>query len=182
MLYDEAKYKSALDNVVSRFKEDISTLRTGGANQEMFENILVEAYGASMPVSNLASLVFEGRMSVAVKVFDKNNSTNVVKSLSEALQGASVTDQGEVIRVNFRPITQEDRDMIVKELKRMLESARVAARLVRQEYMQKVKAMEGVSEDEQKVAEKNIQETLEEYIEKLEAISAEKEHELSPNK
>jgi ribosome recycling factor len=182
MLYDEAKYKSGLENVITRFKEEISTLRTGGANQEMFDNIMVDAYGSNMPVSNLASLVFEGRMSISVKVFDKNNSPNVVKALSESLQGASVTDQGEVIRVNFRPITQEDRDVIVKELKRMLESARVAARLVRQDFMQKVKAMEGVSEDEQKLAEKDIQETLEEYIKKLESISTDKEIELSPNK
>lgn len=182
MLFDEAKYKAGLDNVISRFKDEISTLRTGKASKDMFDNIMVEAYGSSMPVSNLASLVFEGAISVSAKVFDKSISPKVVQALTDALQGASVTDQGEVIRINFRPITQEDRDARVKELKKMLEDARIAARLVRQDYMQKVKSLEGVSEDEQKLAEKDIQEILEKYIEQLQEVALQKEIELSPNK
>ncbi len=182
MLFDELEYRLELDSVVERFKKDISTLKTGKASKDMFENIMVSAYDTSMPVSNLASLVFEGAISVTAKVFDKGVSGKVWEALRDALPGASVVDQGDVIRINFRPITQEDRDARVKELNKILEEARIAARLKRQDFMQKVKGAESVSEDEQKLAEKDIQEILDEYVKKIEEISTEKEIELSPNK
>lgn len=182
MLFDELEYRLELDSVVERFKKDISTLKTGKASKDMFENIMVSAYDTSMPVSNLASLVFEGAISVTAKVFDKSVGGKVWEALRDALPGASVVDQGDVIRINFRPITQEDRDARVKELNKILEEARIAARLKRQDFMQKVKGAEGVSEDEQKLAEKDIQEILDEYVKKIEEISTEKEIELSPNK
>ncbi len=182
MLFDELEYRLQLDEVVDRFKRNISTLRAAGASKDLFDNIMVSAYETSMPASQLASFVFDGAINISAKVFDKSISSKVWEALRDALPGASVVDQGDVIRINFRPLTQEDRDARVKDLNKMLEEGRIAARLVRQEYMQKVKGADGVSEDEQKLAEKDIQEILDEYIEKLESVSKEKELELSPNK
>lgn len=181
MLYNVSEYKEELELILLEFGEEISKLRTGKATMETFSKIFVQVYGSSMNLPSVAKIVFETPINIRISPFDKGNKKIVVEALEQQNIGAKINDMGDELRLNFLPMTQEDREAKVKELEKMVESFRIKMRLVRQEYMKKVKGLEAVSEDEQKVAEKNIQEDLDSHIGKLEDASKAKKRELNPN-
>lgn len=178
MLYNEKELKEELELVELEFSENLKKVRTGRASKDVFDNIRVSAYGSSSPLSAVANLIFEGPLSVVVKVWDKSLLPEVRTAIDNANLGASVTDHGDHIRINFLPLTEELRKEKIKDVNKMLEDYRVKVRLVRQEYMQTVKALDGVSEDEQKLSQENIQKTIDSSIERLEEIAQSKEKEL----
>jgi ribosome recycling factor len=181
MLYNVSEYQDELEMILIEFAEDIAEIRTGKATMETFNKIYVQAYGVSTPLAGVAKIVFETPINIKITPFDKSNKKEIVAALEQHNIGAKINDMGDELRLNFLPMTQEDRDAKIKELEKMVESYRIKMRLVRQEYMKKIKALEAVSEDEQKVAERNIQEDLDNYIKKLEEAFTLKKKELKPN-
>lgn len=182
MLFDEGKYKGELKSIVTdRFMEELKSLRTGKATQEMFQNIMIDQYGNPTPIPYTATLKFDTPISVQVIPFNKADIGKIADAIRNANLGASVSEQSDHVRLNFPSLTQEDRANSVKILNKMLEEFRVRARNIRLNYKQEVDAIEGVSEDEQRASEKRIQTILDETIENLEKISKEKEKEINPN-
>lgn len=178
MLYDEKELKDSIDLVIIEFEDNLKKIRTGSANKDVFDNIKVSAYGSDSSLNSVSNLVFEGPLNVIVKVWDKSLIAEVRKALESANLGASVTDHGDHIRINFFPLTEESRKEKVRELNQLLEDYRVKIRLVRQEFMQMVKSLDGVSEDDQKFSQEKIQKTIDESIKELEQIAEKKEKEL----
>jgi len=178
MLFDQDALSEELQLIEIEFEDYLKKIRTGRASKDVFDRIIVSAYGVGSPLNSVSNFVFDGPLSVMVKVWDKNLIPEVKKSLENAHLGASITDQGDYIRINFFPLTEEDRKERVKDLNKILEDYRVKVRLVRQDYMQKVKGLEGVSEDEQKVSEEKIQKMIDESIKNLEEIASKKEEEI----
>lgn len=178
MLFDEVSYREELSLLVLEFEDDLKKIRSGRASKELLENISVKAYGSDSKLNSLSNLVFEGPLSVLVKVWDKSLVPEVKKSLDNANLGASVNDIGDFIRINFFPLTEELRRESVKELGKTLEKFKIKMRLVRQDYIQNVKSIEGVSEDEVKLSLERIQRILDEEIKTLDDISSKKESEL----
>lgn len=178
MLYNETELKEELELIALDFEDNLKKIRTGRASKDIFENIKVSAYGSDSTLNAVSNLVFEGPLNVVVKVWDKTLMPDVKTALDNANLGASVTDHGDHIRLNFFPLTEESRREKVKDLNKMLEDYRVRIRLVRQDFMQKVKGLDGVSEDEQKVSQNNIQEDIDNAIVELEKSAQAKEVEL----
>ncbi len=181
MLFDETKYKADLEEVITRFKEELKKLKTGKAEMDVFNNIQIDQYGTMSPLQYAATISFPKPITAIVSPFNKADISKVAAAIRNANIGGSVVEQSDGVIVNFLPLTQEDRDASSKELGVMLEGFRIRARNVRQDYMQKVKALEGVPEDEQKMSEKRIQELVDANIKSLETIAAEKNQELNPN-
>lgn len=181
MLFDESKYKSELNEVIERFKEEVKKLKTGKAGMEVFNSIEIDQYGAMTPLAYAATISFPQPITANIKPFNKTDVSKIASAIRNANVGGSVVEQSEMVIVNFLPLTQEDRDATSKELNSILEGFRVRSRNVRQDYMQKVKALDGVSEDEQKASEKKIQELLDSHIKSLEEFAAEKNKEINPN-
>jgi ribosome recycling factor len=178
MLYDQDKLKKDLSENISVFQEKLRKIRTGRASKEVLDNIKVLAYGSETTLSAVSNLVFEGPMSVVVNVWDKSLSSEVRKSLESAKLGASITDHGDTIRINFNPLTEEIRKEKVKELGKLVEEFKVRMRLTRQDFMQEVKSLDSVSEDEQKASQESIQKDIDSAIKDLESIAKEKEKDL----
>lgn len=178
MLYNESELNEELELIELEFDDNLKKIRTGRASKDVFENIKVNAYGTTSSLSAVSNLIFEGPLNVVVKVWDKSLMPDVKSAIDNANLGASVTDHGDHIRINFLPLTEESRKEKIKEVNKMLEDYRVRVRLVRQDFMQKIKALEGVSEDEQKVDQEKIQQTIDSSIKRLEEISQAKEKEL----
>ena len=149
---------------------------------DVFNDIQIDQYGTLTPLSYASTISFASPIVAEIRPFSKTDISKIAAAIRNANIGGSVNEQAEKVIVNFLPLTQEDRDASSKELSEMLESFRVRARGVRQDYMQKVKALEGVSEDEQKMSEKRIQELVDANIKSLEALADEKDSELNPNK
>jgi ribosome recycling factor len=179
MLFNENELKRELDDVVNSLAEDMKSIRTGRASNDTFEKILVDYYGTKTPLTYIAQITFNSAISITVKLNDKNAASEVKKALDEANIGGSIVESEKgVFKINFNPLTEEDRKLKVKELGFLLEEKRIRARHVRQRYMEEIKSLDKVSEDDQKRSEERVQKMLDEHIAKLETLAKDKESDL----
>jgi ribosome recycling factor len=178
MLFDQEELDLELAMIFDDFDRALKELRTGKVNITTINSVEVEAYGVKNKLYSLAQVAPDGPLSVVVKPHNKADTKNIVSALQLKNLGGSVEDKGDHIRMNFQPLTTEDRKKTASLIGDMLESARVKARRVRQEYMQKVKSLDKVSEDDQKFSEEKIQKTIDESIKDLEGIAELKEKEI----
>lgn len=179
MLFNEDEYRLELEEVLERFKEELSKIRTGKASISVFQKINVDSYGSPMSLTAVAKLIVDGPMAVRLEVWDKNNTDSVMEALSKVDLGARVSQEGNVIRVNFVPLTQEDRkEKSDKLIPKLLNDFLSRIREIRRSYNEKVKAQEKVSEDDQELSYKVIQEILKEYEEIFEQLAKDKKLEL----
>mgnify|MGYP001443704507 CR=1 FL=1 len=179
MLLDEDLIKLDLLEEEDRFKENISSLRTGTPSINAFNEVYIDYFGASSPIKHLASYSQSG-LTITFKVFDQSNTAKLVEAINNKQVGgfAKVADASTII-VNFVAMTGEVRQGEIKKLNSMLEDARIAVRQkVRRKYMEEISAMEKVPEDEQKRSEERVQELVDKSIESLENISREKQKEI----
>ncbi len=179
MLFDEASLRNDLEKVVNSLKEDMKDIRTGRPSIDFFDKVMVDYYGTKTQLTYMAQIAFDSAMSMTIRIHDKNASNEVKKALDEANIGASINEAEKgIFKLNFQPLTEEDRVQKVKDLGKLLEEKKIRARQVRQEYMEGVKNLEKVSEDDQKRSEEAIQKIIDEYIDKLDQASSEKQSEL----
>lgn len=179
MLFDENDLKNALASVVTSFKTDLKSIRTGRPTNDIFEQILIDYYGTKTPLTYLAQIAFTSATSITITVNDKNAADEVKKALEDSNLGSSIAESEKgVFKLNFHPLTEDTRKERVKELRILLEEKKVRARQVRQKFMELIKDLEKVSEDEQKRSEEQVQKMIDECISNLDKISAEKEADL----
>src|SRR5258706_4416500 len=141
MLFDQEMLQLQLDEVIESFIKDLKSISTGRANPSTFENIIVdvtEKYGSKMALSGVAKISIRNAITVEIEVWDMNIVSEVDKALQEASLGGSINagSAKNVFIINFHPLTEEDRDVKVKELGKLLEERKVRVRHVRQEYME----------------------------------------------
>lgn len=179
MLFDQDDYKLELEDILERFKDELSKIRSGKANINVFQKIQVESYGSYMGLTAVAKVIVDGPMSVKLEVWDKNNMKTVVEALEKVDLGARISQEGNIIRVNFIPMTEEDRkEKVNKVIPRLLNEFLTRAREIRRDYNDKVKSLDKVSEDDQERSFEKIQEILKEYEEQFESTARQKKTEL----
>jgi ribosome recycling factor len=177
-MLDQNKLKSDLDRVIAELQQYLSQLRTGRPNPAVFETIQVQAYGASMDIKSLASIAVDG-LSIIISPFDKGVVKDIVKAINEADLGYNPVDEGNKIRINVPPLTEEIRKKVVAQMKIELEeNYRANIREIRKTYMQKLDRVEGVSEDQVKAAEKQLQKMIDDAIAKVNELGKNKETEI----
>lgn len=179
MLIDELEYKLEIEEVLERFNSELSKIRTGKASISIFQKIQVDSYGSMMALTSVAKVIVDGPLSVKLEVWDKNNTKNVLEALEKVDLGARISQEGNIIRVNFVPLTEEDRkDKADKIIPKLLNEFLSRAREIRRKYNDKVKSMDKVSEDDQERSFDRIQEILKEYEEMFEESAKNKKTEL----
>lgn len=171
----EHKMEQAIDHVASEF----STVRTGRANPQLLQRITVEYYGSPTPLQQLASIsVPEPRMLV-VHPFDKSSVANIERALQVSELGLNPTNDGNVIRIAFPPLTEERRKDLIKVVKNMAEEARVAVRNVRRHSKTDMESLHGeISDDDIRRGEEELQKLTDRFIEMVDRQLAHKEEEL----
>ena len=171
------KMAKAVEHTVVQF----STVRTGRATPALVEKLLVEYYGAEVPLQQLAGFqVPEARMLV-VKPHDRGAMKAIEKAIRDSDLGMNPSNDGVVIRLNFPPLTEERRKEYVKVVKHMAEDGRVAIRNVRRDTRKQLEAAEKnaeISADELDRAEKELEKITHEHVEEIDKALARKEHEL----
>ena len=180
MLFDQDEYSLELEDVLDRFKDELSKISTGKPSITLFDGIKVMAYDTTMPLSGIATISTDPTdpMSILLRVFDKANTTIVTEAIEKADFYADIQQNDSVIRLRFKPITEEDRAEKTKMLPQITEKYKSRARDLRREYNDKVEALEKVSEDEQIRSLEKIQEILKGYEEKIEELARNKKQEL----
>jgi ribosome recycling factor len=173
----EARDKMA--KAVEVAKDDFATVRTGRANPALFQKVLVEYYGTPTPLGQLASMtVAEARMLV-ITPFDKSALKDIEKALVAAEHlGASVSNDGTIIRATLPELTEERRKDYVKIVREKAEQARVAIRNVRRKAKDDLDALKDVGEDELERAAKELESVTKSHVDAIDEALKRKEAEL----
>ena len=169
-----------MDGAVTSLRADFGTLRTGRASATMLDAVTVDAYGAAMPINQVATInVPEPRM-VTVSVWDKGLVNAVDKAIRTSGLGINPVMDGTLLRLPIPELNEERRRELGKVAGQYAESARVAIRNVRRDGMDQVKKAKdaGMSEDEQKLYNEEIQTLTDASIEKVDAALETKQEEI----
>ena len=160
---------------------EFAGVRTGKASSSLIENILVEVYGSQMRLRELAGISTPEPRMLVVQPWDITGIQAIEKAIQKANLGLSPVVQGKIIRVSFPELSTERRQEFVKITHRMAEDARVAVRHVRRDAMDLFKKHahdRGITEDETKQAEKDLQKLTDDYIGKIDGHIVHKEKEI----
>lgn len=176
--------KNKMQKAIDVMRGDFATVRTGKASPTLVENIVINAYGGTQPlkVLELATIHVQDNSTLVISPFDKSIISEIEKGISNANVGLNPIVDGEILRINLPPLTEERRSELVKMIKQKAEGGRVMLRQIRHEGMEEAKerAKEaGHSEDEVIRIEKEIQKATDEFTEKIDNLTSEKEKELT---
>jgi ribosome recycling factor len=160
---------------------EFAGVRTGKASASLVENIMVEVYGSQMRIRELAGITTPEPRMLVVQPWDLNSLHPIEKAIQKANIGLNPAIQGKIIRLVFPELSQERRQEFVKLIKKMAEDGRVAVRHVRRDAMEQLKKHKhdsGITEDQEKQAEKDLQKLTDDYIAKIDQHVATKEKEI----
>ena len=166
---------------IAHFQQEIRALRTGRANPSMIELINVDAYGTPTPLVQLASITTPEPTQLLVQPWDPNLVKNVEKAIQASPLGITPTVDGQGIRLHFPPLTEERRKELARVVREKAEMARVAIRSIREDIHKSLKQSEkdgSLSEDQVAQEGKALQTVVDEYSEKIAALTQQKEAEL----
>lgn len=162
---------------IESFRNELTTIRTGRANPNMLDRVNVDYWGSPTPLNQIAGVsVVEGRQLV-VKPYDKSALKNIERAIFEANLGLTPQNDGQILRIVVPPLTEERRKEFVKVVWKYAENAKVAIRNIRRSANDDIKQA-GVSEDEEKYAQEDVQDLTNKYIKKVDELAKAKEKEL----
>ena len=170
-----------MDKAVEHVQSQFSTVRTGRAAPALVEKLLVEYYGAEVPLQQLAGFSVPEARLLVVRPHDRSSMGAIEKAIRNSDLGMAPSNDGNVIRLSFPPLTEERRKEYVKIVKHMAEDARVAVRNVRRDTRKHMEASEKageISSDELDRAEKELEKITHEHVDDIDKALARKEHEL----
>lgn len=175
LILDETKEK--MNKTIDSFKSDLSTVRAGRANPNMLDRVMVDYWGTPTPVKQTAGIsVVEGRQ-LLIKPYDRSTLKNIEHAIFEANLGLTPQNDGEVIRINVPPLTEERRKEYVKQVKKYAENAKVALRNIRRSANDDAQEAD-LPEDQEKQAKEKIQKLTDQYVKQIDELTKEKEKEL----
>jgi len=169
---------SRLDKTVSVLKNEYITIRAGRANPHVLDKVQVDYYGQLTPINQVGNMsVQEGRCLV-IAPWDKSMLKTIEKAILAANVGLTPTNDGTVVRLVFPELTGERRKELVKQVKKMAEDSKVAARNIRRDTLDTLKKMnknKELTDDEYAGFEKDVDKEVNKAIETIEKLCAEKE-------
>jgi ribosome recycling factor len=178
-IFDDAKRK--MNKVLEVMAQDLARVRTGRASVALLEGIKVEAYNASMPLPQVASLAAPEPRLLTVQPWDPTLLGDIEKSILKSDLGLTPTNDGKIIRLPIPALTTERRKELVKVVKKMAEDGKVALRNVRRDANERFKDLKKdkeISEDDAHRAQDEIQKLTDDFIKKVDVQAAEKEKEI----
>ena len=177
LLEAEEKMEKTEQVVVNEF----AGVRTGKASASLVENIMVEVYGSQMRIRELAGITSPEPRMLVIQPWDAASLQPIEKAIQKANLGMNPAVQGRIIRLAFPELSTERRQEFVKMTKKMAEDGRVAIRHVRRDAMELLKKHghdSGITEDQEKQAEKDLQKLTDQYSAKIDQHLAHKEKEI----
>ena len=179
--YDKSDIERRMGGAVESLKGDLSGLRTGRANTALLDPVVAEVYGAMMPLSQVATVSAPEPRMLSVQVWDKSNVSAVEKGIAKANLGLNPMTDGQTIRLPMPDLTEDRRKDLAKLAGEYGEKAKVAARNVRRDGMESLKADEKakeISEDERKRSEDEVQKLTDKYVAEIDAAIEKKVQEI----
>ena len=170
--------RASMEKGLDAAKREFASVRSGKASPNMLDTVRVEMYGQQMMLNQVASIAAPEPRTILVTPFDKGQVKAIEKAIRESDLGLEPSAQGGAIRVPLPQMNEQRRKELVKVLHKFAEEGKVAVRHARTEGRDKLKKLEGVSEDDKKHAEKDLQKLHDDYIAKVDALLKAKEAEI----
>lgn len=169
--------KDSMERALKHTEIELTKIRAGKASPQMLDGIKVEYYGVPTPINQVASITTPEARQIAIKPFERKSISDIERAIINSNIGLSPANDGDTIRLNIPPLTEERRRDLVKKVKAEIEVARINLRKVRQESNEELKKLknDGVSEDAIKTGEERVQKLTDKFIEKAEHLLAVKE-------
>lgn len=173
----EDKMKKAAEAL----KREMQGIRTGRASTSLLERIMVEYYGTSSPINQLATITVSEARTLVIQPWDKGSMGAIEKAIQKSELNLNPTNDGKVVRVVLPPLTEQRRKDLVKVVKSKVEDGKVSIRNVRRDHMNDLKELlheKMITEDEEKRATERIQQLTDRYTHEAETIGQHKEQEI----
>jgi ribosome recycling factor len=169
-----------MQKAVEVAKDDFSSVRTGRANPQLFQKIMVSYYGTPTPLSQLASLNNPEARTLVVTPYDKSALKDIEQAIRDTPNlGANPTNDGNIVRVTLPELTEERRKEFVKLVKSKAEDARVSVRNIRRKAKDDLDALKGeVGDDEVARGEKELEQVTKTHVDQIDEALKRKEAEL----
>ena len=168
----------SMEKALEAAKREFSGIHAGKASPTMLDSVRVEVYGTNMTMNQVASVAAPEPRLLLVTPFDKANAKAIEKAIREANLGLDPAQQGGIIRVPLPSMNQERRKELVKVVHKYAEDGKIAIRHARTHGRDLLKKMSGVSEDDIKHAEKDLQKLHDDFIHKVDDLIKAKEAEI----
>lgn len=173
--------KQKMQGHLNHLHEEYGKLQTGRASGAMVEGVMVESFGAKMPLKGVASISVPESNQILIQPWDKSQLSAVEKAIIEANLGLNPQNDGVVIRLTIPPLTEERRKDLVKTVHRLAEEARVSIRQDRQDANNKIKQLKKdgeITEDDVKRLEKELQDLVDDFNKHIEASAKKKDEDV----
>jgi ribosome recycling factor len=170
-----------MDGAISAFKNDLASLRTGRASSNLLDPVMVQAYGAPMPINQVATVTVPESRMLAVSIWDKQLVGAVDRAIRESNLGLNPIVDGTNLRIPLPELNEDRRRDLAKIAHQYTEQAKVAVRHVRRDGMEVAKKAEkdgAISQDDSKVQSERVQKLTDETIKQIDALLADKEAEI----
>jgi ribosome recycling factor len=170
--------RAHMDKSIDSTKHEFASIRSSKATTTMLDTVRVEVYGTMMMLNQVASVAAPEPRLLTVTPYDKGQIKAIEKAIRDAELGLDPVTNGPLIRVPLPQMNEERRKELVKVVHKFAEEGRVGVRHWRTEARSALKKLDGVSEDDVKHAEKDLQKVHDEYMAKIDALMKAKEHEI----
>ena len=170
--------KDGMQKAVENTRKELSGIRSGKSSTQLLDTVRVEAYGAMVPLVQVALVSAPEPRMLTVQPFDKGLAQAIDKAIRDANLGLNPQSQGNLIRVPLPMLSEERRKELIKICGRLVEEGRVAVRHARTDAMGKIKKVEKAPEDEKTRAEKDVQKHTDDAVHQIEAMLKAKEAEI----
>ena len=175
---DEAK--NLMQHSVDHVQQEFKKIRAGKASPNVLEGLLVQYYGNPTPINQVASITTPDARTIMVKPWEKNLVGELERAIINSDLGLNPQNDGEVIRLNIPPLTEERRLQLVKQAKHEAETGKISVRNVRKDIKDNIQELlkENVSEDEVKRGEDKVQDLTDQFTNQIDDLFHSKEKEI----
>ncbi len=170
----EEKMQKSVESV----KKEFAMVRTGKANPNILNNVMVEYWGSATPLYQIASISAPDPQTITIKPYDKSVLKGIEKAILAADLGFNPINEGELIRIPIAPLTESTRKELVKQVKKLTEENKVAIRNIRRDAIDQLKKLEKdslISEDLLRKYSEDVQKLTDKYIANIDTLAKEKE-------
>lgn len=171
-----------MQKAVESTRHSFNTIRTGRANAALLDRVMVEYYGTPTPLKSLANISTPDSTTIMIQPYDKGSLSLIEKALSLSDVGLTPNNDGQLIRLNIPPLTEERRKDLVKQVAKLAEEGRVSVRNNRRQGIDDARKKEkngDLTEDESRTLQDEIQKLTDKYIKKIDDLLADKEKDIT---
>lgn len=172
--------KETMDKTVEHTQHELAKIRAGKAMPNLLDGLEVEYYGAKTPLNQVASVTTPDPRTIAIKPWEKGMISEIERAIINSDLGLNPQNDGELVRINIPPLTEERRVTLVKHARTEAENGRISIRNIRKDTNDQLKKLgkENVSEDLIKDAEDQVQKLTDTHVKKIDELLAKKEDDI----